>query len=59
VDRACGGFIGGLPPLRAKIALARESDWKRYPSLYLADIADDPSKVQVLFDALGDVLAAH
>lgn len=50
-------MLEALPTLRDKIAVARESHWKRYPSLYLTDIAGDSGKEQILFEALGDLLA--
>jgi hypothetical protein len=49
--------LESLPTLKDKIAAARDSEWKKYPSLYLADIAGDPAKEQVLFDALDDLTA--
>ena len=45
-----------LPGLEQKIKDARQSAWKRYPSLYLADIAGDAGKEQLLLDALGELL---
>ncbi|MGY1665900.1 hypothetical protein [Geodermatophilus sp. SYSU D00696] len=46
-----------IPALSGKIALARQSQWKKYPSLYLADIAGDLVAEQILFDALADLMA--
>jgi hypothetical protein len=50
-------MLESLPTLKDKIAAARESQWKKYPSLYLADVAGDPAKEQILLDALNDLLA--
>jgi hypothetical protein len=55
IERAAQ-ILESLPTPREKIAAARESQWKKYPSLYL-DIAGDPAKEQILFDALGDLIA--
>lgn len=56
IERAAR-MLETLPTLREKIAAARQSEWKKYPSLYLADIAGDPAREQILFGALGDLLA--
>ncbi|MCW2903274.1 MAG: hypothetical protein JWO67_5539 [Streptosporangiaceae bacterium] len=45
-----------LPHLTQKIQDARQSGWKKYPSLYLADVAGDQYKEQVLLDAIGQLL---
>jgi hypothetical protein len=45
-----------LPFLTQKIRNARQSAWKKYPSLYLADVAGDQQKEQVLLDAIGELL---
>ncbi|PWW23518.1 hypothetical protein JD79_02692 [Geodermatophilus normandii] len=46
-----------LPSMAGKIGLARQSQWKKYPSLYLADIAGKPTEERVLFDALNELTA--
>lgn len=47
-----------IPSLKPKIDLARSSAWKRYPSLYLADVAGKPEEEQALMAALTDLRAA-
>jgi hypothetical protein len=55
VERAAQ-ILETIPSLKSKIADARASDWKRYPSLYLADIAGEAARTQVALDAIADLL---
>lgn len=46
-----------IPTLRAKIADARSSDWKKYPSVYLGDVAGHPEHEQAIVDAISELIA--
>jgi hypothetical protein len=46
------GILETVPGLRAKIADARASAWRKYPSLYLADIAGTDRSVDAVFAAI-------
>jgi len=41
-----------IPSLAAKVAEARASGWRKYPSLYLGDVAGDPAQVETLLLAV-------
>jgi hypothetical protein len=41
-----------IPSIRTKITDARATNWRKYPSLYLADIARDDDAVAAMFDAI-------
>jgi hypothetical protein len=56
VERAAK-MLESLATMGSKITAARASGWKKYPSLYIGDVADDPAKVEVVFAALTDLLA--
>ncbi len=58
VDRAAR-ILESIPSLQPKIAAARATNWKKYPSLYLSDVATDKTKVEHIFDALTDMLATE
>lgn len=45
-----------IPSLKNKIAEARDADWKKYPSFYLADVARDDTLAQLVFDAIADLV---
>lgn len=45
-----------IPPVAPKIAAARESEWRKYPSVYLQDVAGQEELTSAIFVAL-DVLA--
>jgi hypothetical protein len=47
-----GAELEKIPSLRAKISDARASDWRKYPSVYLVDVAGFPEREQALFDAV-------
>ncbi len=55
VERAAR-ILEAIPSLAVKIAEARASDWNKYPSLYLGDLASDEEQVKLIFDAIGDLL---
>ena len=44
--------LESVGPLASKIADARANGWKKYPSLYLADIAESSADVTAIFDAV-------
>ncbi|MFI5706229.1 hypothetical protein [Kribbella sp. NPDC051620] len=41
-----------IPVLRQKIVDSRASGWKKYPSLYLSDVASNPAAIKTIFDAI-------
>jgi hypothetical protein len=45
-----------LPALRAKIAEARTSNWRKYPSLPLADLVSDAASEQAVFRAIDQLI---
>ena len=49
---AAGARLGQIPSMAGKIADARAADWRKWPSVYLPDIADDPASVEALLDAI-------
>ena len=51
------GILERVPPLKPKMADARSSDWRKYPSLYLPDIASDAAGCQAIFDAISELIA--
>jgi len=47
-----GLLLERIPSLAAKVAEARASGWRKYPSLYLGDVAGDPAQVETLLLAV-------
>lgn len=45
-------MLATLPSMKQKIAVARANGWKRYPSLFIGDVANDAMQTQVIFDAI-------
>jgi hypothetical protein len=45
-------ILESVGPLASKIADARANAWKKYPSVYLADIAESSADVKAIFDAV-------
>ncbi len=45
-----------IPSMRAKIADARSSNWKKYPSVYLVDVASHSDQVEAVLAAIGELL---
>ena len=41
-----------IPSLAGKIAEARANDWRKYPSVYLADVGPNPAHVETLFEGI-------
>lgn len=48
--------LATIPALEPKIAEARAGGWRKYPTLYIADVADDPQQAQILFDSITELL---
>ena len=46
-----------IPSFKPKIEVARSSGWKRYPSVYLAEVAGKPEEEQAVMTALADLRA--
>jgi hypothetical protein len=46
-----------IPPMRDKILDARANDWDKWPSVSVAEFADNPSHVETLFAALTEFAA--
>lgn len=49
---AAAGVLERIPSLAGKIADARANDWRKYPSVPLADVAPDPVQVERLVDGI-------
>ena len=45
-------ILESVEPLAPKIADARANGWKKYPSVYLADIAESSADATAIFDAV-------
>lgn len=41
-----------IPAMKGKIAEARANDWRKYPSVYLAEVAGHPDREQAIFQAI-------
>jgi hypothetical protein len=52
VDEAAG-LLETIPALKTKIADARANDWRKYPSVYLDQVATDQAAITTLFEAIG------
>lgn len=44
--------LARIPAMKPKIDDARATGWKKYPSVYLPDIVNDPASVEAVFDAI-------
>lgn len=55
---AAAAVLESVPALKAKIAEARASGWNKYPSVYLADVAESPDAVAALFQAVRTISGA-
>jgi len=53
---AAAAKLEQIPGLKPKIAEARASGWKKYPNLYLSEVASDATSVQAVFDAITKVV---
>jgi hypothetical protein len=51
VERAAAR-LEAIPSLVAKIAEARSTGWRKYPSVYLKDVVSSPDRISALFDAI-------
>ena len=49
---AAASVLDRIPSLAGKIAVARASGWRTYPSLYLAEVAANPVHVETLFEGI-------
>lgn len=45
-------ILESVGPLAPKVADARANGWKKYPSVYLADIAESSADITAIFDAI-------
>ncbi|MEP9382470.1 hypothetical protein [Nocardioides sp. KR10-350] len=45
-----------IASMKSKIGDARASAWKKYPSLYLADVASDSASVDAVFEAIETII---
>jgi hypothetical protein len=52
---AAAAKLQQIPSMKHKVADARASGWKKYPSLYLADVAADPTSKAAVFDAITEL----
>ncbi len=50
--------LARIPSLRSKLADARAVDWKKYPSVYLADVAGHQDQEDAIFSAITSLLEA-
>lgn len=48
-----------VPSLQAKIADARSSNWKKYPSVYLVDVAGRTDQEQAVLHAVSELIDPH
>jgi hypothetical protein len=46
-------ILASIPSLSAKIDEARAAGWKKYPSIFLRDIAGSAASTNAVFDAIG------
>jgi hypothetical protein len=53
---AAAARLEQIPALKQKVAQARASEWKRYPNLYLSDVASDLTLVGAVFDAIKELI---
>lgn len=49
---AAASLLESIPPLKQKIAEARASEWRKYPSLHIADVASDGAAIDTVFEAI-------
>jgi len=49
---AAAAMLEQVPALKQKIIESRASGWKKYPSLYLADVASNPAAIKTIFEAI-------
>lgn len=48
--------LEGIPSMAAKLREARASGWRKYPSVYLPDVAGDDGMERCIFDALAALI---
>ncbi|GAA4189606.1 AIPR family protein [Microbispora amethystogenes] len=51
--------LEALPPLRPQLRAARTRNFNAWPGLFLADLAEIPNGVEIVTNAIEDLLAAH
>lgn len=54
---AMAQLLATIPDLAPKIAEARDNGWKKWPSVYLKDVAAVPERVDAIFQAVDGLLA--
>jgi hypothetical protein len=50
--QAAAELLATIPALAPKIAHAEQSEWQKWPAVYLKDVVGSPERIQTIFDAI-------